>query len=231
MSKIILFYQDALQVNNYFYSDIINWPDYRLEVEQDFIQWLFPDKINSPDIEIFRTNKQIRRNVIRATSRMLQFYGYTFVKDGVFQIKELKRREKGVIIGLYSEQNYERLTRIMTFLNKINMRMASSLVMLALCYAMHKDIVLRRKIKDSGTLKDWFQTQKYLRQYIDVYDIDTMGIRQTQISSDKSRVCRFTGLNYTGMSCYQDSTLLALLAIPNEFINKNKDKKESKISR
>jgi hypothetical protein len=42
----------------------------------------------------------------------------------------------------------------------------------------------------------------------------------------KGKLCNITGLKYKGNSCYQDSVLLALLAIPNEFINEeivNKD--------
>ena len=34
-------------------------------------------------------------------------------------------------------------------------------------------------------------------------------------------VCDFTGLKYTGNSCYQDSVLLSLFAIPNKFIENN----------
>jgi uncharacterized UBP type Zn finger protein len=34
-------------------------------------------------------------------------------------------------------------------------------------------------------------------------------------------VCDFTGLKYTGNSCYQDSVLLSLFAIPNKFIESN----------
>lgn len=43
---------------------------------------------------------------------------------------------------------------------------------------------------------------------------------------EKSKICEITGLKNRGNSCYQDSVLLALLGIPNDFINKsiiNKD--------
>jgi hypothetical protein len=207
MAKLSLFYQDIIDNDGYFYSDIMSWSDYRLEAGMD---WLFPDKSELTDIEVFRTDVKIRMKVISVVSKILQFYGYMFTKDGVFQIKELKRQEKGRFIGLYSERNYKRLTRMMVFLNKINMRKASSLVMLALCNAMHKDLVLRKKIEESGALKEWFEVHRYLRPYIDTYDIKMM-------KGD----CKFTGLNYTGNSCYQDSTLLALFAIPNRFITRN----------
>lgn len=207
MSDIILFYQDKLQINGYFYSEMIRWSDFQIEVQPS----LFFPKLTEQEVEIFRKDINIRRKVIKAVSRMLEFYGYTFVKDGVFQIKELKRYEQGRYIGLYSTRNYRRLTNMMAFLNKINMKTASSLIMLALCYAMHKDLELREKIKNSGVLKDWFQTQKYLRPYIDIYNINNM----------KNSECKFIGLKYTGNSCYQDSTLLALFAIPNDFITKN----------
>lgn len=227
MSNIILFYQNKLEANGkygYYLSDILKWSDYRLEKEHDFIQWLFPDesggvnpkapKLTLKDVETFKSDKFLRRRVIRATICMLNFYGFTFVKNDVVQIKAIARKENGIVVGLHSTHNYRRITRIMSFLNRIELYSASSLFMLAMCYAMHKDLVLRVKIHDNDVLKYWFATQKYLRNYIGKYNLGS------KIESEK-KICRFTGLKYTGNSCYQDSVLLALLAIPNDFITEN----------
>lgn len=237
MSAIILFYQNKLKANNkdgYYLENILKWPDYRLEIEHDFIQWLFPDKtggvnlkapkLTKKDIEIFRTDEKIRTNVARATARMLLFYGFAFVKSGVEQVKALGRKEKGIYVGLYSEHNYSRITRMMSFLNKIDMKLASSLIMLAICFSMHTDLVLRTKIKNSGALDHWFSEQEYLHPYTKNYNIDIMGIEETdneEEETDNEDACRFTGLRYTGNSCYQDSTMLALFAIPVDFITEN----------
>lgn len=222
MSSVLLFYRNKLKANNKdYFEDILKWSDYKLEVEHDFIQWLFPDKtggvnpkapkLSEKDVEVFRTDQKIREKVARATARMLLFYGFIFVKNGVKQVKTLARKENGVYVGMHSEHNYRRITRMMIFLNTIDMGLASALIMLAMCFSMHKDLVLRGKIKKSGALKHWFSTQKYLLPYVEKYDIDIMG----------SKNCEFTGLRYTGNSCYQDSTLLALFAIPNKFITEN----------
>jgi hypothetical protein len=261
---LIEFYKNNIEANNkkdYKFSEILEWPDYKLEVEHDFIQWLFPDKTggtnkNAPklsrdDIEIFKKDKTIRTNVLKAIVRMLRFYGYIIVKDDVVQVQNLKRMEKGVYIGLYSEHNYKRLTRMMVFLNKIDMKILSRMIMLSLCYAMRKDKFLRHKFLSSGALNHWFDSQDYLKPYIGRIKIeDESEIKESEASdteasdtgasdseasdtgasdseasdseaSDTEHVCKITGLKYVGNSCYQDSTLLALFALPNEFTTKN----------
>lgn len=224
MSLFLLFYQNNYQVNDYFLKDILNFSDYQLETQSKITKWLFPnpDKLSEMDIEIFKTDMNIRKNVLNATSRMLNFFGYKFEKNGVMQIKALIRKKNDIYVGLYSEKNYDTVTRMMLFLNKIHMKLVSALVMLAMCQAMHTDLKIRLKIKRSGKLQDWFNTQKYLKKYTNNYDIDIMGIKQEEEEIiPLENICDFTGLNYTGNSCYQDSTLLALFAIPNDFITKN----------
>jgi hypothetical protein len=48
---------------------------------------------------------------------------------------------------------------------------------------------------------------------------DSFEKQEIQLQKEKN-VCNITGLKYKGNSCYQDSVLMALLAIPNKFINK-----------
>jgi ubiquitin C-terminal hydrolase len=233
MSKIILFYQNKIKANDkdgYYFSDIINWSDYLLETRHDFIQWLFPDEtggvnVSSPrltdlDVEMFIDDIKLREKVFRAAKTMLKFYGFTLLGRDVILTKEIKREEKGQYIGLYSEHNYRRITRIMTFLNKIHMYVLSSLFMLAMCYAMQKDQEFKNKIYSSGTIKYWFNCHNYLLPYVN---------RSENFSADS---CNIVGLNYYGNSCYLDSTLLALLARQNNFIDQNilfKDFKNSKL--
>ena len=254
---LIEFYKNKIEANgkkDYKFSEILEWPDYKLEVEHDFIQWLFPDKTggtnkNAPklsrdDIEIFKKDKTVRNNGLKAVVRMLRFYGYIIIKDDVIQVQNLKRMEKGVYIGLYSEHNYKRLSRMMIFLNKIDMKILSRMIMLSLCYAMRKDKFLRHKFLSSGALNYWFDSQDYLKPYVGRIKIeDESEIKENEDTGDRdsgsdsgsdsdhdsdivsdreqSDVCKITGLKYTGNSCYQDSTLLALFALPNEFTRKN----------
>lgn len=243
--SIIEFYKNKVEANgkkDYKFSEILGWNDYKLEVEHDFIQWLFPDKTggmnkNAPklsedDVEIFKKDKDIRNNVLKAVVRMLRFYGYIIVKDDVVQVQNLKRMEKGIYIGLYSEHNYKRLTRMMIFLNKIDMKLLSRLIMLSLCYSMRKDKFLRNKFISSGGLNHWLSSQDYLKPYVGRIKIEEDSeiketedrVIETSVSESRSKEeteCKITGLKYVGNSCYQDSTLLALFAFPNDFITKN----------
>lgn len=168
----------------------------------------------------------------------------------VDQVKKLYRIDRGKVIGLYSTHNYKRLTRIMRFLVNVNMSELSALVFLSLCHAMQDDLKFRDKVKQSGSLPIWMATQPYLKVYKDHYDIDTMQFGQQDESTESlscrsdsvedvefggwvvdssssdedspfQQACAgFRGLDYTGNSCYQDSVLLALFALPNPVITR-----------
>lgn len=129
-SKLIKFYTNKYDANNkkdYLFRDIIEkWDDYKLEVEHDYIQWLFPDetggvnnkapKLTKKDIKQFKSNPILRKNVVDASLRMLLFYGFSLNdKEIVKDIKPLNRRIKHRTVGLFSVHNYRRLTRIMDF--------------------------------------------------------------------------------------------------------------------
>jgi len=212
-SDLISFYQGEIPANanpSYYFSDIIKWTDLQLEKKHDFIQWLFPSTeggknskaplLTEQDVKIFKKNKEIRSKVIKATLRMMKFYGYTITpSDQGWQVRKSGRNKY-----LYSGHNYLRLTRMMIFLNTINMRLLSALLFLMICEAMKEDKKLADKISKSGAMVHWKKTQEYVNP----------------------RTCPYTGLKYTGNSCYQDSVLLALLARPNTFITENLLEKE-----
>lgn len=247
-SKLIKFYINKYNANdkkNYSFNDIVKkWDDYKLETKHDFIQWLFPDEtggvnpkapnLTNNDIEIFKTNSTIRSNVVSASLRMLLFYGFVLDnKDIVKQIKPLNRRDKGRTIGLFSTHNYKRLTRIMKFLNIINMEFVSSVFYLALCRAMRSNRTFLKKVLENKSLKIWMSTQNLLRSYVDDYDIKKLYNNPSSEETDEwiliespeykeeSKICSISGMDYTGNSCYMDSVLICTFAIPNKTITDN----------
>ena len=186
MSKLIQFYNNLYPINNknYFFSDVMKWDDYNLEVKHDYIKWLFPsekeDKKNpvltKQDIKQFRSNTIIRSNVVEATLKMLFFYG--FVLDGssygVKQEKPLNRRDNGRTIGLFAVHNYNRLTRIMDFLVTIDMDYLSAIFFLALCQALKSNELLLKKVIANKSIKYWMATQNYLVSETYNYDTDKL---------------------------------------------------------
>ena len=276
MSKLISFYQGKYPANgkkNYYFNDIVNkWSDYELEINHDYIQWLFPDRtgcknpqaphLTDQDIKVFKKNIKIRSRVINATLRMLTFYGFS-VNSADWSLEQKKsagKKEHGQWIGLYSEHNYLRITRIMRFLNQIEMSFLSVIFFLAMCEAMRTDDIFKGRVESHGSLPIWMSTQKFLQPYRDGYDIDRLKFEivddddmeyddddmeydddeesqgeevyydfdddddddDDDESSDNTEflnTCsQFQGLDYYGNSCYQDSTLLAMFAIPNNVI-------------
>lgn len=250
-NKLILFYTNKYNLNNkkdYSFDDIVkNWDDYKLETNDNYICWLFPNypKMTKNDIKIFQTKPKLRENVVKAFLRMLLFYGFVLdKKEIVKQTKPLNRREKGRTIGLFSIHNYKRITRMMNFLVVINMEILSALFFLAMCKAMKSNDVLLKKILENNSLKNWMITQNYLVSYVNTYDVNKLSKTMVntkeynecgeweqipskllyesddQLETSK-KICNITGLNYTGNSCYMDSVLLSIFAIPNKVITDN----------
>jgi hypothetical protein len=234
-SDAIQFYRGFIEANNkkgYLISDMLNWSDYDLEIRHDYIQWLFPDKsggvnakaphLTKDDILIFKNDSDIRSLINKASIRMLSFYGYDTAGN---QIKAINRRERGHTIGLYSTHNYLRLTRIMKFLNQINMPKMSCIFFLSLCIAMKADRGFYDKVVEYKSLSIWMKTQPYLRQYVDSYDISKMDTssrdEHSSSASSSSPEHAKRGLSYNNNSCYMDSVLTALLAVPNTVIDDN----------
>ena len=174
--KVLRFYEGVQPANDrvlYLFSDIITlWTDYKLQVRQNYINWLFPSetdtdtRLNKGLLYKFRTDKNIRLKVVKATLRMMDFFGYVIVStNNSFETKQTKpvqREEQNVVIGLYNPENYPRITRILTFLTGIKMELLSSLFFLMLCRAMHDNPDLKHLIMTKNVLQDWIRTQPYL---------------------------------------------------------------------
>ena len=223
MSKIIQFYTNLFQVDGYYLDDIIKWDDYNIESMPDFIQWLFPNikdldiNLSRKSIHQFKTDVSIRDNVIQVVIRMLLFYGFVLDKEEIIkQIKPIYRRDKGETVGLLSKRNYNRITRIMDFLNIIEMQYLSAIFFLLICTSMKTSKIFSKQVLKNEYLKHWMSTQSFLVSYIQV---DKPIKMETECKNIK-------GLNYTGNSCYMDSTLICTFIIPNEVITNNILKKD-----
>ena len=164
-TKLIMFYMNRYKLDGESFNDIVEgWDDYKLEVDSNYIYWLFPSEMSDRDLNIFRTSSMVRSNVVKASIRMLLFYGYVMDdKEIVKRVKPLNRKEGGVTVGLFSVINYDRLTRIMEFLNKIGMEFISTVFMLALCKAMRENEVLYKMVLDSKEIIRWKSTQLFVR--------------------------------------------------------------------
>jgi len=151
----------------------------------------------------------------------------------------LKRDKDGKIIGLYSPHNYLRLTRIMTFLNLIDLHVLSALVFLCLCSAMSEDKEFYKKVLQYDSLQCWKNTQGYIpkekkviplpkiidniwegdededdeeEEEYEEEEYEEEDEQDEEVAKYKDR--EIHGLEWTGNSCYQDSILLALFALP-----------------
>lgn len=254
--ETLRFYLDETTIDGYSFRDIMKLPDSKLEQQTKIIKHLFPDQIDTESLSLFKKDKKLRKNVVQSTLRMMELYGYTLDKEtNIMQIKEIRRVENGLLVGLYSTQNFPRLTLIMNFLDKINMKKLSALVFLMICHALKKDAEFKRKVKLSGVFPTWLSTQPYMKKYKNMFDIDNMkfateedtptdddyldeddSAEEVEFEETKFQTycANFQGLDYTGNSCYQDSVLLALFAIPNKIITDgilDKDIKPSALSK
>ena len=243
MNTVINFYHNSYSVNNkkkYYFNDIMKWDDYKLEKTKHYIDWLFPEKLTKGDIHQFKNNVYIRSKVVEATLRMFLFYGFVLDEsNGIKQVKELNRRDRGITVGLFSIYNYNRITRILNFLVMIDMEYLSAIFFLALCNAFKSNNSLLNKVVANDSLREWMYTQKYLIAESNNYDVTKLNTKifinqNTNLLNEsdnshtllQSKKCNIKGLNYTGNSCYMDSTLLCIFAIPNKTITDNILKKD-----
>jgi hypothetical protein len=183
MTDIFKFYKGEIQISGIF-IDELKKTGYIPE------PIFFPVDISKETKRLFQDDLRARKNVIAVAQRILNIIGYDFGKKDV--------EETGEHDILINSEYYDSLTCLMLFLEKIGLRKASSLFLLALCKSYHNNPEIKREMAKTGIISRWMGIFSYL-----------------------SDVCPFTGLKYTGNSCYQDSVLLALFAIPNNYIDMN----------
>lgn len=145
-----MFYEGKIpSISGYDFEQILNFTDFQLETKHDFIQSLFPLQepgvakaylLTNKDIKEFKTKPHLQQKVIKALTRMINFYGYdvNFVKGEIKRVLPINRIEHGTMIGLMSTHNYLRITRIIKFLNKIDMKYYALIFMKGVCEDLKK---------------------------------------------------------------------------------------------
>jgi hypothetical protein len=191
MRGVVRFYQGQ-QDKPYPYEEIIGWTDSRLQARKNYINWLFPletdaeTKLNKALLYKFKTNRNIRMKVVRATLRMMSFFGYEMTENfDLILVKPIQRSEDGVVIGLHNLENLPKITRILEFLTKAEFRDLSALFFLMLCKAMKESPEFKHIVKTSLVLQDWIKTQPYLSQ--NKYVIEEKVFGEEIASWEKSR--------------------------------------------
>lgn len=178
MRNVLRFYNNEQSAGDrifYLYDDIVNkWSDYRLQVRKNYINWLFPlpsdvdTKLTKGLLYKFRTNQNLRIKVVRATLRMMSFFGYTVTSDGVsldvVMIKPALREDENTVVGLYNPDNFPKITRILQFLVEIGMQDMSALFFLMLCKAIHANPDLKHIVKTKVIIQEWLKTQSYIKK-------------------------------------------------------------------
>ncbi len=113
---------------------IWGWDNVRLEVEHDYIQWLFPlveksrfnpdaPVLTAVDIQAFQSSEDLKHRLLTSFKCMLQFYGLQLAEDnGIISITTAEtfsqRREDWLSWG---NHNHLRITRILTSLRLLGL--------------------------------------------------------------------------------------------------------------
>lgn len=116
-------------------EQILFWDDEKLEINHDYIQWLFPNvepsrfndeapTLTDEDIQIFNRSEKLRANLRLSFERMLEFYGLEMVeKDGESIIETSEFFPEKMVNWLTpGNHNFLRITRIMKCLNILGLK-------------------------------------------------------------------------------------------------------------
>ena len=166
-TEILAFYKNGEIVNGYSLDQILNMTNKQLEDAHDFIQSLFPlyrsgvaksFLLDTDSLELFKTDDTVRYNVFKAYKRMLDFYGYDIgyskrADGGKLNIK--RNRELDDNMGLTSEHNYLRISRMLKFLMLINMKILAFTFLLGICEDLSYNKELLEKVRKKGSLNMW----------------------------------------------------------------------------
>lgn len=130
-SQLVRFYPEKRPDNKgRWLFQIMGWGHDRLEKIHDYIQWLFPLQersefnpaaplLSANDIEVFRSNSRINKNLLCSFAVMLDFYGFILtMENGFLEIikhKDFEEKAKNWITP--RNHNFLRITRILKSLN------------------------------------------------------------------------------------------------------------------
>ena len=137
-------------------TEILEWPDYRLEQCHDYIQWLFPlatrsrfnpeaPVLSPEDIAAFRGSSRLQESLRTCLIRMLAFYGLELREFPDFpEIAEGRnfegRRRYWLTVG---NHNFLRITRILMSLRTLGLETCaeSFFDLLELLYRRNRGII------------------------------------------------------------------------------------------
>ena len=193
--KTIDIYFKQLNINGYSITDIIKWEDFQIQSNLKYILWLFPIKLSLDELEVFNNEQTVKNRVIKLVIRMVLFYGYkiNFNESSIIQVKDIKRYENGIMVGLYSDKNFVIINSMLIFLKNIHMDFFAKIVFNLVQDAMTKDQDFRKFIENENYFLLWEEDSMFKKS--------------------------FCGLYNTQNSCYMDSVLISLFSVPNKIID------------
>jgi len=150
-------------------DDIVNnWSDRKLQKNTVILSQIYPlksDGENSLKLPDFKKDQNIRVSIVKASLRLLAFFGYRIRdKYSLEQIKPVLREEKGVVVGLCNKKNIQLITRMLNFFKENNMGIISGIFCLAICNALEFSTNFKQLVRDSKVLREWLKTQRYLTE-------------------------------------------------------------------
>lgn len=124
-------------------DNILRYNNKQLEDKHNFIQYLFPLETKSkynPKAPVItdrfikeaKKNKEIKSNIVRSFARMMNFYGFNIIKDseGIHLEIDPKGDFQWMTRG---NHNYMRISRMLTFLQMIDMHLLAYMFFDILC--------------------------------------------------------------------------------------------------
>lgn len=189
MSDILNFYNNIFVENaKRKITEVWKWDDDKLESNHDYIQWLFPSRIeskynplapilSSDDILSIKRDSIVKKNIEISLRLMMNFYGWDFDKD--YNIHRLDKP----YVWISHPHNYERVSRILKFLVDVEMYHLSEIYFLSLCNTVRECVDKKMYPEYIDRLiysfeKFWIQTQRYyLGKVCDNYKFMTSTVK------------------------------------------------------
>lgn len=131
-NRNVLFYQNKIPAfpNQDYIKDILLWTGKYdiLEKNHSYIQWLFPNRVagvnqhasilNDKEVQIIRTTRDLKANVLRAFEMMLDFYGMRLAEENQFELQR-NAEERLHALNTKNNHNFRRICRILLALKEL----------------------------------------------------------------------------------------------------------------
>lgn len=133
-SEVLAFYSDtSTDANGRRLHEILGWPDAQIELNHDFIQWLFPllepssihpdaPILDQETIREFRAHPELQQNLRESFQRMLAFYGFEMNTQSGLEIRRGDGFAEQSAEWLWpGNHNHLRITRIIKSLRLLGL--------------------------------------------------------------------------------------------------------------